>query len=217
MPDTGPRRPPDKLLLFPIGSSWERVEVDRKLVRGYRFFPTEPRELMQYATLKRRLDVAAVYYLALVLIAWLLQNRWTFSSAPDFLSVAGSAFTLRPLLPAFVLHSRVGQFLPVLVFVVAAYLALRHQSRWLDEMIYRYRPLESSLIPRKRAAMPPRQIAVTIASYFCNFLAALGLIATAADYLWKLRLVLWLRGPGESPAVLLSGVLLTVIGVSKSV
>ena len=59
-------------------------------------------------------------------------------------------------------------------------------------------------------------VAITAASHVCNFLVAMGLIVTAADYLWKLRLVSWLHGSAETPAVVLSGALLTVIGFSKS-
>jgi hypothetical protein len=216
MPGSEPRRPPDKGLLFPVGSSWEKTEVEPGKAAGYRFFPTQPRELMQYASLKRRLDVAAADYLALVVIAWLLQNRWRFPSAASFLSAVGSAFTLRPLFPAFVLHSRVGQFLPSLVFVVAIYCALRHQSRWLDEMVYVFRPPEGFLL-RKKVTLTPRQVTITAASHACNFLVALGLVLTAADYLWDLRTMPWLRGSAEIPGVVLSGVLLTVVGFSKSV
>jgi hypothetical protein len=202
--------------LFPIGSSWEKVEVDGKLTRSYRFFPAAPRELMQYATLKRRLDVAAGVYLGFVFVAWLLRNQWPFHSASDFLSAVGTAFTLRPLFPAFVLHSRVGQFLPFVVFVAATYFVLRHQSRWLDEMVYAHRPYESFLMPQK-TTLTPRQLTITVASHVCNFLVSAGLILTASDYLWKLRSASWLRGSFETSGVLLSGVLLTVIGVSKSV
>ena len=171
---------------------------------------------MQYATLKRRLDLAAAYYLLVVLIAWLVQNRWAFRSASVFLSAVANAFTLRPLFPVFVLNSRVGRFLPFVVFLIATCCALRHQSRWLDEMIYVFRPYESFLFTKKER-LTPKQMTITIASHVCNFVVALGLIATAADYLYKLRFVSWLRGPDEIPGVVLSGVLFTVVGFSKSV
>ena len=45
-----------------------KIDVKPGKAAGYRFFPTQPRDLMEYATLKRRLDVAAAY-LAFVFIA----------------------------------------------------------------------------------------------------------------------------------------------------
>ena len=137
---------------------------------------------MQYATLKRRLNVAAAYYLAFLFIAWLLQNRWTVLSASDFLSAIGTAFTVRPLCPTFGLHTRAGQSLPFIVFLVATYFALRHQSRWLDEMVFVFRPPESFLFTKK-TNLTPREVAISAASHVCNLLAVMGLVVTIADYL----------------------------------
>jgi hypothetical protein len=166
IPASEPRSRPTRAA-FPIGSTWEKIDVEPEKAAGYRFFPTQPREVMQYATRKRRLDVAERDNLCRSLLA-------------------------------------------------ATYFALRHQSRWLDEMVFVFRPPESFLFTKK-TKLTPQQVGITAASPVCNFLVAMGLIVTAADYLWKLRSLSWLHGSAETPAAGLSGVLLTVIGFSKSV
>ena len=209
----GRRSPLEPVL--PIGASWAKVELNRKQIAGYRFFPRGFRGVTDYARIKRRLDIAAALYVALVLLSWLLQNRWTLSSASSVLAAISGAFTLSPLFAAHLLQTRLGRVAPFLVFAIVSYCVLLHQSRWLNEMIFIFRPPEGLF--RSKTTLTGRQLVLTAASHILNYVVVLGIVLTAADYLWKLRLVPWARGTLQTPALLLSGVLLTVIGASKSV
>jgi hypothetical protein len=208
------RRSPLELVL-PIGASWAKVELNRKQVAGYRFFPKGFRGVRDYARIKRHLDISAALYVALVALSWLLQNRWTLSSASSVLVAISSAFTLSPLFAARLLQTRWGSVVPFFVFAIVNYCVLLHESRWLNEMIFIFRPPEGLF--RSKTTFTRRQLVLTVASQILNYVVVLGIVLTAADYLWKLRFVPWARGTFQTPALLLGGLLLTVIGASKSV
>jgi hypothetical protein len=205
---------PDRMVV-PIGSSWGKTKIDQKVIAGYRFFAKERSANIQYARRKTRLDIAGAFYLLLVIVSALLQGRPASHSLASILVNLSSAFTLQPFVPAHLAHTRFGHVIPLLVFLSVGYCVLLHESRSLAERIYIYRPLEGFI--RRERTLTGTQLALTLASRIINHLLAAGLILTAAAYLWRLRFIDWMRSPLEIPTLLLSGVLLTVIGISKTI
>jgi len=202
-------------LVWPIGSSWEGIDVDQKVIAGYRFFDKSRTNDIHYAALKTRLDIAAAIYLFFVLVGALLQGP--VASLSGLLTYTSRAFSLQPFLPAHLAHSRAGFAIPFVIFLAVGYCVLLHESRWLNERIYIYRPYAGFTSSKDKDVIPRSQFVLTLTSRIINHMMAAGLIFTAAAYLWNLRFVSWTRNPYEIPALLLSGVMLAVVGISKAI
>ena len=121
-------RRPDKYESRPDSSEqeWEIAKV----VKNYRFDPSSS------ARLKAGMDVAAVIYLALAALVFIIKRPTTPVSFGGALTTIGPGFTLLPML-----FGRNTQVLSAvwsepLVFILVASALLAHESDWLKKRIY---------------------------------------------------------------------------------
>ena len=218
-----PRRRDAKRYVFPIGSLWESVGIDKdSSVRGYRH------QTSRYARFKVALDVAAAVYLALVVVALLVDQfvvgrvltemspagrKLIWTSHSSFMATFAHLFTLQPLLlrvgaETFSTHRR-----ELFIFILLVLAILLHESYWLKRNILLngtpsgYEGFLSSEKSTEKA-----RDTWTLISSIVNHVFLIGVLLTGASFLWDARLLPIINHPVAERRILFAGVFLTVIG-----
>lgn len=212
-----PSSPPSQRYVSPIGSLWKSLDLEKhSSISKYRQLPG------RYAELKFGLDLAALIYLQLVVLASIL----TFVNDPGFarslswsgsriLSVFAYVFTLQPLLGSVGSGSFTTQQRELVVLALLISAVLFHESEWLKNRIliiagasaFDYERFVASRKPGRPA--PDR---LTQISSIANHIFFTGILLGVASFIWSARHLPVVATPLVKPRLVFAGIILTVIG-----